>query len=350
MTPQSLAAALLIGAGLVHAAAAGTHTGDDALVRLFAATALVQVGLGVGLLLRPSRRLLLAASTASLLAAGAWLLSRTTGLPVLDSLREREEVGLQDGAGALLALAAAGVCFLAAGRRSMAAVLGRPALALVAVVPVALGLVAPHQHAASHDHDHGLEAVATAAAGADPIFAGADTSRAAAGQLAAARDLVRTTRAAVGSRFTDESSVVAAGYQSIGDGRRIGQTFEHFVNPEYLADGHVLDPDRIESIVFEVTTSGKKLASAMYILEPGTTLADAPDVAGELTTWHDHQNLCWDPSGTRLTGAYINGRCIPSGTFRPTPPMLHVWLGPNPCGPFAGIEGSHGTACAAHVH
>jgi hypothetical protein len=29
--------------------------------------------------------------------------------------------------------------------------------------------------------------------------------------------------------------------------------------------------------------------------------------------------------------------------------MLHVWITEHPCGPFAGIEGSHGDGCA-HNH
>jgi hypothetical protein len=42
------------------------------------------------------------------------------------------------------------------------------------------------------------------------------------------------------------------------------------------------------------------------------------------------------------------GNCA-RGTFRPTAPMLHVWMTDNPCGPFAGLEGSHGSGCS-HDH
>ena len=63
-------------------------------------------------------------------------------------------------------------------------------------------------------------------------------------------------------------------------------------------DGRELDPHAIESIVLQHMPDGtKKVASAMYILNPGRTLADAPDIAGTLTPWHDHQNLCWDDAG-----------------------------------------------------
>ena len=137
---------------------------------------------------------------------------------------------------------------------------------------------------------------------------------------------------------------MAAGYESIGDG---GSGYEHFVNWSYLEDGHELDSSRIESIVTKRNANGtRSIASALYILETGKTFADVPEIAGELTTWHDHQNLCWD--GHRLAGTLVNGVCTPGGEFRGTPPMLHVWIVPHECGPFAGIDG-HGSDCS-HSH
>jgi hypothetical protein len=167
-----------------------------------------------------------------------------------------------------------------------------------------------------------------------------DDPRVTADQRTAAQSLVDTTTAAVAG-YIDQASVEAAGYNSIGDDRT---GFEHFVNFGFLTDGVELDPARVESIMFEVADDGtKRIASAMYILSVGKTMADVPDIAGELTTWHDHQDLCWDGNG-RIVGLFRNGACRPAGTLIPTPPMLHVWVVPNDCGPFAGIEG-HGEAC-----
>ena len=73
---------------------------------------------------------------------------------------------------------------------------------------------------------------------------------------------------------------------------------------------------------------------------------DVPDIAGSLTQWHDHQNLCWDETGTRIVGVLQNGVCT-AGVFRPTPPMMHVWLEDTPCGPFATVE-NHGGGCTVH--
>ena len=243
----------------------------------------------------------------------------------------------------------------------------------LAVVALVAGMVAPHEHGgehdhgevaatagtddhahdpAAHDHDdgsgHQLTALAT-----DAVFVGADTSGLDDDQLQVAKDLVEETRTSVAAMFTDEASVVAAGYVSIGDGRRrTGVSYEHFINPDYLLDDHQLDPEHVESLVFEVSNGTKRLTTTMYLLDRGQTMADVPDIAGDLTMWHDHQNLCWDPSGRRLSGVLVNGSCVPSGTLQPTPPMMHVWLADNPCGPFAGVEG-HGAgddvACA-HEH
>ena len=77
----------------------------------------------------------------------------------------------------------------------------------------------------------------------------------------------------------------------------------------------------------------------------GKTMAQVPDLAGELTTWHYHDNLCFE--GTKLVGLASGGVCQ-RGTLLVTPPMLHVWLVEHPCGPFAGIETHGGGGCGAH--
>jgi hypothetical protein len=237
-------------------------------------------------------------------------------------------------------------------------------------------MAAEHSHGAGHDHGHGTTTAATGSGhthgdgahgddghghGHDPAKPGSKTQAAATGpivsiddprltkkQRLAATELLTATRAAL-ARFPDEAAIVAAGYRSIGDGRRVGG-FEHFVNAAYMRDGRELDPNAMESIVMQRQADGtKKVMSAMYILETGKTMADVPEIAGELTTWHDHQNLCWDATGTRLAGVLVNGQCQPGGTFRPTPPMIHVWVDDPPCGPFTGIEGHGGGSCE-HSH
>ena len=337
-----LAAALTAGAGLVHAAAAGAHSDDRTMVLLFAACAVAQVLVGVAVIVASSRSALASLAVVNLACAGAWAATRTTGLPVVAGMAEPEAVGVQDLTAALMAFGAAAAALLAIAVGSRTRGRGFAPLWVLAVVPTLVGMTAPHTHAGDAG-DHHEVAVGIAA---DPVFAGADTTHISEAQLIAAKDLIERTREAVARRFPDRAAVVGAGYRSIGDGFPFSR-YEHFVNAAYLTDGRELDPEHIESIVVQGVGASTRILSSMYILERGKTMADVPDIAGELTSWHDHQNLCWDESGTRLMGTFLQGRCRPGGALKPTPPMLHVWLQDNECGPFAGVE-DHGTVCNAH--
>jgi hypothetical protein len=64
--------------------------------------------------------------------------------------------------------------------------------------------------------------------------------------------------------------------------------------------------------------------------------------AGALMTWHNHGNLCWDrvdgvAKVVGLTDA--NGKCARGVNTGGENPMVHVWVTPNQCGPFAALEG-----------
>lgn len=379
-----LAALASAGAGLVHAAAAGTHQGDTALVWTFALTAAVQLAWATVAAVRPSRVVALAGVLLGAAALGAWVLSRTVGLPLIDSLSDVEPVSLQDGLAALLA----GLSMLLAGMAALGDVPLRGRAPIGAVGAVALlalavpAVAAEHGHGPSHEHSGGSAADDHHAGGAahedgtthddahetghEDAAAGAaeddshgehagahqggsvislTDTRVTDDQRQAAQELIDTTVQGM-ARFTDVASVEAAGYVSIGDGVT---GWEHFINVGHMADGVDLDPNRIESIVFKVYPDGtRQLASAMYILGFGATMADVPDIAGELTTWHDHQDLCF--AGVRVTGrVQPDGSCPRGGSLRPTAPMLHVWMIPHRCGPFAGIEGRHGSGCE-HDH
>ena len=114
------------------------------------------------------------------------------------------------------------------------------------------------------------------------------------------------------------------------------------MNWSYVNDGHILDPARPESIVYQRRNGAPVAVAAMYSLPLGSTFAYVPDVGGALTQWHVHRNLCLtnDPKQKFVAGfAALNGPC-PAGTTKAgDQPMLHVWRVPNPCGPFAALEG-----------
>jgi hypothetical protein len=154
-----------------------------------------------------------------------------------------------------------------------------------------------------------------------------------------AEDLVALTVARLPKKWADPAAAVAAGYVSIGDGIT---GFEHYINWAYINDGRILNPDYAESLVYRVTGDTETLVAAMYMLPPGSTLDSVPDIGGPLTQWHIHDNLCFtnNPVAPRVVGLTdSNGNCQPPFVKLQSVPMIHVWIVPNPCGPFAALEG-----------
>jgi hypothetical protein len=140
-------------------------------------------------------------------------------------------------------------------------------------------------------------------------------------------------------RWQTPAEAYAAGYRSIGDAVT-GD--EHYVNWSYANDGHILDPLRPESLVYEYRNGKQTVVAAMYGLPFGSTFADVPDVGGALTQWHVHRNLCLtdNPQQRVVAGiTSLNGACPPGTSKAGNTPMMHVWVVPNPCGPFAALEG-----------
>jgi hypothetical protein len=146
----------------------------------------------------------------------------------------------------------------------------------------------------------------------------------------------------------------AAGFRSIGDGFT---GVEHFVNSEFMSDEFFLDPDHPESLVYDTKSGGRRLVAAMYMADKGTPLADVPNLGGKLMQWHTHENLCYNAEGKVRGITDAAGNC-PTGLLKPVPtPMIHVWIEPHKCGPFAALEGIGGgripdgeTVNCDHVH
>jgi len=140
-------------------------------------------------------------------------------------------------------------------------------------------------------------------------------------------------------QFQTPAQAMAAGYRSIGDALT-GD--EHYVKWADVDDGHILDPTRPESLVYEYRNGKQQVVAAMYMLPFGSRFTDAPDVGGALTQWHVHEDICLTDNATQKTLAgfvAVNGQCRPGTSKAGAMPMLHVWVVPNPCGPFAALEG-----------
>ena len=159
-----------------------------------------------------------------------------------------------------------------------------------------------------------------------------------AAELEAATRLIVETRTAA-AKFHDLQAARAAGYVPMEP-----PEFQivHYVNPGYMVDADILDPQHIQSLIYYNSTRGTELIGAMYIM-PRRGM-DGPQIGGPLTVWHQHSNICFD-NVTGIAVAFVHsgffdsndksGACPRGSTNRTTPQMLHVWLIDNPDGPFA---------------
>jgi Transposase len=331
-----------IGAGAIHATAAGNHSEHRQAVIAFVAVAVVQLSWGVLALVRAIPVLPWFGVVAQVAAIGGWALAKTSGIAFIDGLDEPEGPQFADTLAAGLALVA--MVAIVASLSGWGAGLGSPLRRAVpqaglttAVAPVGVALVIPGMVAAgSHGHTGG-------AGGADDGHgdhaAPADDSDHAASegrpfdptmpidlggmpgvtpqQQAEAENLLAVTLLRL-PQLADPALAEARGYHSIGDGVT---GLEHFVNR---------DLERV---------------AAMYMLERGSTIDDVPDFGGDLIQWHVHDNLCFtpDPAAPRVSSVTPAGQPCPGDTVRGSQvPMLHVWISPHRCGPFAALEGVAG--------
>ena len=349
-----------LGAGAVHAAAVGAHAGARQAVLLFAGTAVVQLGLGAVALVSYRKLVGVALGAANLALLGGWVLAKRSGLSFVDGMEDANPVEWADGlAAALAALTVVGVAvaIVRSWRVPASDALVRVlALPIAAITITGMVAVAGGHHAAADttevDHHAAADASDTGTPAAavppkpfvpgEPIDLGG-VPGVTPGQQAAAENLLAATLYLL-PQFADPAVATARGWNSIGDG---ATGYEHFVNPSTFNDGKILDPSAPESLVFETANGKKTLVAAMFMLPPGTTLADVPDVGGKLMQWHIHDNLCFSPdtgkvAGLRDPGAPCTNGLVGGGEN----PMIHVWIRSHECGPFSALEGIAGGTIA----
>ena len=354
--PLVIGGAASLGAGAIHVAAIGAHAEHPAAVAVFAALAAAQLAIAALALARPTKAAAAVLAAVSLGAFAGWAIAKAAGIPFIDGLDEREPVQLADGIAAGLAVVAlfAGAARFAgaplAGLRSPVAVAVGAAVGVLAIPGVVTA--STHRHAgdepaAAHPHAGDVaEAAHTEPAVLppkpyDPMkpidLSGVEGVTPE--QQAKAENLISVTLLRL-PRFADPVAAEAVGFRSIGDGLT---GYEHFVNWSWIDDDKILDPDFPESLVYRVVAGQRTLEAAMYMLPRGRTLNDVPtDIGGPLVQWHIHNNLCYtpDPAGPRVAGlTEPDGTCRPPLVEGPRVPMVHVWIVPHRCGPFAALEG-----------
>lgn len=380
MPGLAVAALASIGAGAVHAAATGVHAEHPQLARLFVICAAAQIGCGLWALLRPSKIAAWSVVAVNALAVGGWLTTRLVGISWIEGLEVREAVQFADSGCAALGAAAAGAALvgLVVGWRPLPMNrLALPSVAVLALAVPAMWTGGTHVHSGNHTDsevaatdDHGHDTTVdnstgdtvhtddsthttdtTAAGDSDELAAwprpwdpaiGIDLSGVpgvSAEQQTRAQGIIESTLLEL-PRWADTADAFADGYRSIGDA---GTGTEHYIRTDLIGDDTLLDPTAPESLVYNVVGDQRILAGAMYIASPRPT--DDPsltDWAGALMTWHNHGNLCWDlvngaPTVVGLVDAA--GKCARGVNTGGESPMVHVWILPHPCGPFAALEG-----------
>ncbi len=386
----SVAALASLGAGAVHAAAIGVHSEHTAAVVAFTAVAVFQLGWGAVALTISTRRVALVGVVGNGATIAGWVMAKSIGIWFVAGLDEAEGVQLADGLAAVLALLAVAGSLARlfesprrpVGRETRPAVLAGAAVIVAALAVPAMASAGSHEHASpeharpehagperGHDsaaagstHEHAGQSGAVEQAvppkpydPTKPIDLGG-VEGVTPEQQARAESLLTMTIARL-PRYTDTATAEADGFHSVGDA---STGDEHYVNWSYVNDGRILDPDYPESLVYQVRGGVKTLVAAMFMLPDGSTLDTVPDVGGPLTQWHIHDDICFtaDPVAPRIAGIIgVGSACRPPTVKKAAMPMLHVWIVPHRCGPFAALDGIGGGQIKAgeqrlcdHVH
>ncbi|HKY68009.1 MAG TPA: hypothetical protein VJM49_16625, partial [Acidimicrobiales bacterium] len=344
---QRLGAIASIAAGAIHATAAGAHAEHRAAVIAFVLTAVAQIGWGVLALGRAGRWVSLGGVAVNLAAVVGWMVAKTSGIGFVQGLDAAESPRFADTLAAVLALVAvAGAVFALAAVspvRGRPLVVGAGALAALALVVPAMVSTGGHEHgggrgAAGHEHAS-APTPPRPYDGTLPVDLGG-VPGVTAEQQADAEALVTETIEKL-PRFAEVGDAEAAGYHTIGDAL---SGWEHYINWDLMDDDAVLDPDLPESLVYEVdpVTDERTLVAAMFMAASDTTLDDVPGLGGDLVQWHIHNDLCYGGEpGEWTLFAYASppAPCPPGTSRRTMNPMMHVWITPHECGPFASLEG-----------
>lgn len=348
-----------LGSGAIHAAAIGVHAEHREAAMAFTVLALFQITWGAFALVRSGRLVSLVGIAIGATSLGGWAVAKTVGIGFVDGLQVPEPAQTADAICAALALISVVLAALSllpirldAGAPSLRvpALMMTTAVVLFTFAGMAAAGTHVHEHGeAGHTHDtetasgathtHTASAVAPVPYDPEGTIDLGGVPGVSPEQQAAAESLVRSTIADL-PQWEDTAVAEAAGYRSIHDS---GTGVEHYINAEFQEDDTVLDPNKPESLVYAVEGDERRLVAAMYMLDRGLPLEDVPDYGGALMQWHVHDNLCYTEDG-RVAGvtAGAEGEC-PEGLFKPEPtPMIHVWIEPHPCGPFAALEGIAG--------
>ncbi len=183
------------------------------------------------------------------------------------------------------------------------------------------------------DDGHTHETAASANSAANPLAAAAAEDHAHALEVAATAEQM-----VAAGQFALEVKEKVAKYRDIRDGMAAGYVqitpdlpgiAAHFIRLDYQHDGHEMDPDRPEVLLYSKRLDGAwRLVGVMFLAETNSDVP--PKYFGALDVWHRHENLCFTAGGNVATTTRAecrNGLFVAKTAFQ-----LHVWVEPGSTG------------------
>lgn len=341
-----LLAACLTGAGVIHLAMVPSHMGEWRPEGwAFLASAALQLGLAVGLVLRPRRWMAAVALLSSAAFIYSWWFTRYAGMPFGPSEHYLEEAGTVDITCVVLEAAAIAVALVILVAPRLTARWHPSLLVFASMIPIAAllagGIAITSPSAVGHGgHDaaggaHGRDDLGlwklsnghhhTISNNAlDPVTQ-AELDR----QLAITREVAAT--------YPTVADAEAAGYRKAGPySPGLGSHYTKGTIAELNPDGVVDDGDLRHplSIIYDGNEPDSPVAGFMYYSFSPTEPAG---FVGGNDTWHTHSNVCIKPMPdgsvdsplgadlpiTQEQCAEVGGLLLPATQW-----MVHVWSVP----------------------
>ena len=353
-----LLAALSLGAGVIHFAVSGEHY-DLSWVHgaFFAVAAWLQLSWAIAVVLRPTRRLLMAGVILNAGILGVWVMSRIWGAPFGPNPWTPEDVNLADALSSGFEL---GIVVLTAAvlfRPAVAQHKLRPAIAVPVVgiagigVAVISSLAFTPALATSHD-DHaggGNETRSVAASGhhdGPTTLNGQKVKGVKAEDVAAEsqpnQPLDATTRATLKAQLS-EARDFALRYPTVADataaGYRLAGGFAPGSGAHYITYGGMtregtFDPTKPISLIYDGMSPTSQVIGLMYY---GMGQGAPEGFAGPNDHWHRHSNVCIKNGPNGLDVPFpadqdvTAKQCadVQGSLLKVTGYMVHAWVVPS---------------------
>lgn len=133
------------------------------------------------------------------------------------------------------------------------------------------------------------------------------------------------------AKYADVRTAMAAGYVQIT--QDLPGIAAHFIRGDWQRDGHELDSDYPEVLLYSKRLDGNwRLVGVMFLAE---TVSDTPPAYfGPIDVWHRHENLCFT-AGAQVRTTVSAAECRGGVFVKSTAFQMHVWVEPGATGVFA---------------